>query len=126
MAPTKTATFLLGSSYSSPATVAHGGTPVYSSSFNMSTFFKAIIAIWITTASVAPTRCLWQPQVSDDGTNWTDDGPQLLIGDYASTVYSGTYRAPDSALYVRVAFVNLDTTNDVTALAVAMAITTEA
>jgi hypothetical protein len=120
--PTKSTTAVLGT-YGSPATIAHGGTPVNSSAFNLATDFGACF-LWQVVVTSAPTSATTiQPQVSDDGTHWTNDGGAFSAGITASTTYSGTYQPPDDALYARLQFVNADSSVDVTAVSYAMATT---
>jgi hypothetical protein len=120
--PTKTPTAVLGT-YASPASVAHGGSPVNSTAFNMSADF-GVTFLWQVIVGSAPTVATTvQPQVSDDGTHWTNDGGAFVVGITASTTYGGTYQPPPDALYSRLQFVNADGSVDVTALAYAMATT---
>lgn len=122
-APSKTTTAVLGT-YASPATIGHGGTAVNTTTFDMSADFGVCIVWQVIISSSAPTTATTiQPQVSDDGTHWTNDGGPLVIGTTASTTYSGTYIAPADALKVRLQLVNADSSVDVTGVAYAMATT---
>jgi hypothetical protein len=122
-APTKITTAVLGT-YASFSSVAHGGTPVNSTSFDMRTFFDSCF-IWKVLNGTSPTVAVTiQPQVSDDNSHWSNDGGALVVGLTSATEFNGTYEPPVSAMYARLQFVNADTSVDATATAYAMATTT--
>jgi len=122
-APSKTTTAVLGT-YGSPASVAHGGTPVNSTAFDMRTDFGVCINWGVIFGGTSPTvNTTVQPQVSDDNSHWTNDGGAFVIPLTASTTTTGTYIAPNDALYTRLQLVNGDSTIDATAWAYAQATT---
>jgi hypothetical protein len=122
-APTKTATDLLGTA-AGPATVAHGGTPVNSTAFDLRTDFGAVLGWQVSFPASAPTVApTLQPQVSPDGTHWLSDGGAFAPTPVNSTTVSGTYVAPVDALYVRIVVINADSAADITSWITAMATT---
>lgn len=127
-APAKATQFLLGSAYSSPASVAHGGTAVNTSALDMRTFFDACLNWWVTyPGSPGTVAVTLQPQVSDDNSHWTNDGNAFLaLIPSGGGVVTGTYLPPVSAMYSRMQLVNADTGVDATAVVTAMATETVA
>jgi hypothetical protein len=122
-APTKTTTAVLGT-HGSFASVAHGGTAVNSTSFDMRTFFGACFAWWVTNGTSPTVAVTIQPQVSENNTDWANDGGAFVVPLTSTATFSGTYVAPNDALYARLQFVNADTSVDATATAYAQATTT--
>lgn len=118
----KSSTAVLGT-YGSPSAIGHGGTPVNTAGFDMRAAFGACFNWWVVIAGSPTVPTTIQPQVSNDNTNWTNDGGSFVVGVTASTTYSGTYQPPPDALYSRLQFVNADSSVDVEATAYAMATT---